>query len=106
MELALTEEQRMIQQSAERFLAQTASSSAVRAAMASEPGHNPDTVGLCGTPRPQLRFVGAPRRGLARLAVGAAAWAGDENHFAPALVRAALRRVAAARAACADLFAR
>lgn len=43
MELALTEEQRMIQQSAERFLAQTASSSAVRAAMASEPGHNPDT---------------------------------------------------------------
>ena len=70
------------------------------------PGHNPDTVGLCGTPRPQLRFVGAPRRGLARLAVGAAAWAGDESHVAPALVRAALRRVAAARAACADLFAR
>ncbi|KMM82989.1 Acyl-CoA dehydrogenase [Pseudomonas taetrolens] len=42
MELALTDEQRMIQQSAERFLAQVASSSAVRAAMASEHGHDPE----------------------------------------------------------------
>ena len=70
------------------------------------PGHNPDTVGLCGTPRPQLRFVGAPRRGLARLAVGAAAWAGDESHFLPSLVRGVLRRAAAARAACSELLAR
>ena len=38
MELALTEEQRMIQESAERFLAQVASSGAVRTAMAAESG--------------------------------------------------------------------
>lgn len=43
MEFALTDEQRMIQQSAERFLAQVASSSAVRAAMASISGHDPQT---------------------------------------------------------------
>ncbi|MEB0205390.1 acyl-CoA dehydrogenase family protein [Pseudomonas sp. CCC3.1] len=43
MELALTDEQRMIVQSAERFLAQAGSSSAVRQAMASEPGHDPGT---------------------------------------------------------------
>ena len=42
MELALTDEQRMIQQSAERFLAQVAGSSAVRTAMASEHGHDPE----------------------------------------------------------------
>lgn len=43
MQLALTDEQRMIQQSAERFLAQVASSAAVRSAMASERGHDPQT---------------------------------------------------------------
>lgn len=43
MELALSDEQRMIQASAERFLAQVASSAEVRAAMASEQGYNPAT---------------------------------------------------------------
>ena len=43
MQLALTDEQRMIQQSAERFLAQVASCAAVRSAMASERGHDPQT---------------------------------------------------------------
>ena len=43
MQLALTDEQRMIQQSAERFLAQVASSEAVRSAMASERGQDPHT---------------------------------------------------------------
>ena len=45
MELALTDEQRMIVQSAERFLAQVADSTAVRTAMASERGHDADTWG-------------------------------------------------------------
>lgn len=40
MELALTDEQHLIQQSAERFLAQVADSAAVRTAMASECGHD------------------------------------------------------------------
>ena len=43
MELALSDEQQMIQSSAERFLAQVASSAEVRAAMASEQGYNPVT---------------------------------------------------------------
>lgn len=45
MELALTDEQRMIVQSAERFLAQVADSTAVRTAMASERGYDADTWG-------------------------------------------------------------
>ena len=43
MELALTDEQRMIQTSAERFLTQVASSSAVRTAMSSERGYDAQT---------------------------------------------------------------
>ncbi|KOX65133.1 acyl-CoA dehydrogenase [Pseudomonas psychrophila] len=43
MELALTDEQRMIQASAERFLTQVASSSAVRTAMSSERGYDTQT---------------------------------------------------------------
>ena len=43
MELALSDEQRMIQASAERFLAQVAGSGAVRRAMTSDSGHDPDT---------------------------------------------------------------
>ena len=43
MELALTDEQRMIQASAERFLTQVASSGAVRTAMTSERGHDAET---------------------------------------------------------------
>lgn len=45
MELALTDEQRMIQETAERFLTQAASSAAVRTAMASPLGHDADTWG-------------------------------------------------------------
>lgn len=43
MELALTDEQRMIQASAERFLNQVASSAAVRTAMTSDQGYDTDT---------------------------------------------------------------
>ncbi|MBP3934130.1 MAG: acyl-CoA dehydrogenase family protein, partial [Pseudomonas sp.] len=43
MELALTDEQRMIQASAERFLNQVASSAAVRTAMTSDQGYDTAT---------------------------------------------------------------